>query len=138
MDRSSKVAVAIFDTHQQAADAVRELQRGGFDMRRLSIVGRDYHTDEHVVGHFNAGDRARFFGKYGVFWGGLAGMLRRAAPAACAGDARFARVARDGAGLMPLHAPDAASDSRRSRVAPAAPAVVTRQVAAPAVRRIAR
>ena len=79
MDRSSEVAVAVFDTHEQAAEAVRELQHGGFDMKRLSIVGRDYHTDQHVIGYFNAGARARFFGKYGAFWGGLAGVLFGAA-----------------------------------------------------------
>jgi hypothetical protein len=79
MDHSPEIAVAVFDTHEQAADAVRELQRGGFDMKRLSIVGRDYRTDQHVIGYFNAGERARFFGKYGAFWGGLAGMLFGAA-----------------------------------------------------------
>ena len=79
MDHSPEFAVAVFDTHEQAADAVRELQRGGFDMKQLSIVGRDYHTDQHVIGYFNAGERARFFGKYGAFWGGLAGVLFGAA-----------------------------------------------------------
>lgn len=28
-----------------------------------------------MVGYFNAGDRAKFFGKLGAFWGGLAGIL---------------------------------------------------------------
>lgn len=74
-DHNPEVAIAIFDTHELAADAVQDLQRGGLDMKRLSIVGRDYHTDEHVIGYFNAGDRARFFGKYGAFWGALAGVL---------------------------------------------------------------
>jgi hypothetical protein len=27
-------------------------------MKKLSIVGKDYHTEEHVVGYYNAGDRA--------------------------------------------------------------------------------
>ena len=42
--------VAIFESHSQAEDAVRELQKDGFDMKKLSIVGKDYHTEEHVVG----------------------------------------------------------------------------------------
>ena len=41
--------VAIYDTHTQAEDAVKELQRSGFDMKKMSIVGKDYHTDEHVA-----------------------------------------------------------------------------------------
>jgi hypothetical protein len=36
---------------------VKELQQGGFDMKKLSIVGSDIHKDEHVVSYYNAGDR---------------------------------------------------------------------------------
>ena len=68
-------AVAVFDTHVMAEQAVQELQRSGFDMKKLSIVGKDYHTDEHVVGYYNAGDRMRFWGKLGAFWGGIVGLF---------------------------------------------------------------
>ena len=44
-------------------------------MKKLSIVGRDYHTDEHVVGYYNAGDRMKSWGKIGAFWGGIWGLL---------------------------------------------------------------
>jgi hypothetical protein len=37
--------VAVFDRHEDAEKAIRDLQRGGFDMKKLSIVGRDYHTE---------------------------------------------------------------------------------------------
>ena len=49
--------VAIYETHSQAAEAVKEVQRSGFDMKKMSIVGKDYHSDEHVVGYYNTGDR---------------------------------------------------------------------------------
>lgn len=49
--------VALFKSHTQAEQAVKELQKAGFDMKQLSIVGREYHTEEHVVGYYNAGDR---------------------------------------------------------------------------------
>lgn len=68
-------AVGVFHTHVQAEDAVKELQHGGFDIKHLSIVGRDYHTDEHVVGYYNSGDRMAYWGKQGAFWGGLWGLL---------------------------------------------------------------
>ena len=71
----NELAVATFATHIAAEDAVKSLQRAGFDMTRISIIGRDYSTEEHVAGFFNAGDRARFFGKLGAFWGGLVGIL---------------------------------------------------------------
>jgi uncharacterized membrane protein len=71
--------VAIFDTHSQAEEAVKELQKSGFDIKKMSIVGKDYHTDEHVVGYYNAGDRMKYWGKMGAFWGGIWGLLFGAA-----------------------------------------------------------
>ena len=71
--------VAIYGTHTQAEEAVKELQRSGCDMKKLSIVGKDYHSDENVVGYYNAGDRMKYWGKQGAFWGGLWGMLFGAA-----------------------------------------------------------
>src|SRR5271168_171487 len=67
--------VAIYPSHTAAEAAVKELQQSGFDMKKLSIVGKDYHTDEHVVGYYNTGDRMKYWGKTGAFWGGLWGML---------------------------------------------------------------
>lgn len=67
--------VAIYDTHELAERAIMALQKAGVDMKSLSIAGRDTHTDEHVVGYYNAGDRMRYWGKIGAFWGGLWGFL---------------------------------------------------------------
>ena len=67
--------VAIFNTHTEAEAAIKELQKAGFDMKKLSIVGKDYHSDEHVVGYYNTGDRVKYWGKLGAFWGGLWGVL---------------------------------------------------------------
>jgi hypothetical protein len=68
-------AVAVYDRHDQAEAAIKELQRAGFNMKQLSIVGKNYHTDEHVVGYYNTGDRMEYWGKLGAFWGGLWGVL---------------------------------------------------------------
>jgi uncharacterized membrane protein len=67
--------VAIFNDHTGAERAVKELQKAGFDIKKLSLVGKDYHSDEHVVGYYNTGDRMRYWGKLGAFWGGLWGLL---------------------------------------------------------------
>ena len=67
--------VATYRTHSEADHAVKELQRGGVDMRKLSIVGKGYHTDETVVGYYNTGDRMKYWGKIGAFWGGFWGLL---------------------------------------------------------------
>ena len=62
----SNAVVAIYDTHEQAEHAVKELQEAGVDMKSLSIAARDTHTDEHVVGYYNAGDRMKYWGKNGA------------------------------------------------------------------------
>ena len=67
--------VAIYPSHTAAEAAIKELQQSGFDMKKLSIVGRDYHTDEHVVGYYNTGDRMKAWGKIGAFWGWIWGCL---------------------------------------------------------------
>jgi len=67
--------VAIYDTHEQAERAIKELQQAGVDMKSLSIAAKNTHTDEHVVGYYNAGDRMKYWGKVGAFWGGFWGLL---------------------------------------------------------------
>jgi len=67
--------VAIYDTHQQAEQAIKDLNKAGFDMKKLSIVGKGYHSEQDVVGYYNTGDRVMFWGKQGAFWGGIWGML---------------------------------------------------------------
>ena len=67
--------VAIYQSHEQATAAVAGLQKAGIDVTKISILGKDYHTDEHVTGYYNAGDRMKYWGKLGAFWGGLWGLL---------------------------------------------------------------
>ena len=74
MSKTSAV-IAIFNTHVEAEEAVRELQRAGAEMKKLSIVGKDYHTEEHVVGFYNVGDRMQYWGSLGTFWGPWWGFL---------------------------------------------------------------
>ena len=43
----NSAVVGIYNSHTEAEASIKELQRSGFDMRKLSIVGKDYHTEEH-------------------------------------------------------------------------------------------
>ena len=52
------IAVAVYDSHTQAEDAVHKLAKADFDMKTISILGKDYHSEEHVVGYFNTGAKA--------------------------------------------------------------------------------
>jgi hypothetical protein len=67
--------VAIYATHVEAEEAVKELECGGIDMKILSIVAKETHTEEHAVGYYNNCDRMKYWGKAGAFWGGFWGLL---------------------------------------------------------------
>ncbi|WP_293881341.1 DUF1269 domain-containing protein [Sphingomonas sp.] len=70
MDQPEAV-VAVFADHAAAEAAVKKLNLAGFDIKHLSVIGKGYHVDEQVVGFYNQGDRIRFWGTRGAFWGGL-------------------------------------------------------------------
>jgi hypothetical protein len=67
--------VAVFASHQAAEAAVKQLTDAGIEMKHLSVVGKGYHTDEKVVGFYNTGDRIKFWGTRGAFWGGFWGLF---------------------------------------------------------------
>lgn len=71
----NNAVVGIYDSHTKAEASIKDLQHSGFNMKRLSIVGKDYHSEEHVIGYYNTGDRMKVWGKLGAFWGGFWGLL---------------------------------------------------------------
>ena len=74
-EMQDRYVVTVHDTHAGAEAAVNALQQAGFDMKGVSIAGKDYHTGEHAVGFSSSGARVRFWGEHGGFWGALWGML---------------------------------------------------------------
>ncbi len=72
---TTDTVIAVFADHQAAETAVKKLTAAGFEMKHLSVVGKGYHTDEKVVGFYNVGDRVKFWGTRGAFWGGLWGLF---------------------------------------------------------------
>jgi uncharacterized membrane protein len=75
----NNIVVAVYEAHTEAEHSVKELQKAGFDMKKLSIVAKNPHAEEQVVGFYNTGDRIKHWGKAGAFWGGIWGMLFGAA-----------------------------------------------------------
>ena len=74
MDVTDSV-IAVFTDHESAEAAVKKLADAGFEMKHLSVVGKGYHTEEAVTGFYNTGDRVKFWGSRGAFWGGLWGLF---------------------------------------------------------------
>ncbi len=75
----NNIVVAVYDAHTQAEQAVKELQSAGFDMQKLSIVAKNPHVEEDVVGFYTTCDRMKHWGATGAFWGGIWGALLGAA-----------------------------------------------------------
>ena len=70
-----ETAIAVFPNHDAAEGAVKTLTAAGFAMKNLSVVGNGYHSEEKVVGFYSTGDRIRFWGSRGAFWGGFWGLF---------------------------------------------------------------
>jgi hypothetical protein len=68
-------AFYMFDNHTAAEEAIRTLGQSGFDMKKLSLVGKGYHSEEQPMGFYTAGDRIKAWGGTGAFWGGIWGLL---------------------------------------------------------------
>ena len=67
--------IAVYADHKAAEDAVKKLVAAGLEMKNLSVVGKGYHSEEKVVGFYNTGDRVKFWGSRGAFWGGFWGLF---------------------------------------------------------------
>jgi hypothetical protein len=73
--RAENSVIAVFPDHLTAESAVKALAENGFAMKSLSVVGRGYHTQEKVIGFYNTGDRIKFWGARGAYWGALWGLF---------------------------------------------------------------
>jgi uncharacterized membrane protein len=71
--------VAVFPDHESAEQAVRRLVKEGFDMKDVSIVGRDFQVTEEPIGFVSTGDFAKVGAATGAWVGGLFGLLFGAA-----------------------------------------------------------
>jgi uncharacterized membrane protein len=67
--------VGHFPSHAEAEKVVLELQKEGFDMQRLSIIGKDYQTSEQVRGFLSWKDTAKAGATGGGYWGSFVGGL---------------------------------------------------------------
>jgi hypothetical protein len=75
IDSKDNSVVAIYAQHSDAENAINLLKKDNFDIKKLAILGKGYHTEEDVVGYYSTGDRMKHWGKMGAFWGGLWGLL---------------------------------------------------------------
>ena len=73
--KSLTAAHYIYKTHKEVDQAIKLLSHNGFDIKKISIVGKGFHSEEHPVGFYTTNDKIKLWGSTGAFWGGLWGML---------------------------------------------------------------
>jgi hypothetical protein len=64
-------ALYVFQTGAEAGRAIHSMEKAGFDLRKLSLIGKGYHTHEKPIGFYIVGDRIKSWGTNGDFWGGI-------------------------------------------------------------------
>ncbi|HAS61919.1 MAG TPA: DUF1269 domain-containing family protein [Vibrio sp.] len=74
MKQQEKI-ITITNTHIEAEAVIKMLQNAKYDVSKISILGKGYHSEEHVAGFYNIGDRVKTWGKTGALWGGVWGAL---------------------------------------------------------------
>jgi hypothetical protein len=71
--------VAVCDTQEAAQSLVAALNRAGFDMTKVSLVGKGNLSPEHAHGFFTIGDRVKSWASTGSLWGAGWGLMLGAA-----------------------------------------------------------
>jgi hypothetical protein len=73
--KDKSILIETYNSNEAAEGAVKELKSGGFEMKNLSIITKDFESERDVVGFYNTGDRMKTWGKFGAMWGGMWGLL---------------------------------------------------------------
>lgn len=67
--------IAVPDSAGAAEATVKSLSLAGFDMGKVSIIGKGDRGQEHAVGFYSVGDTIRAWGAVGGFWGAVWGLV---------------------------------------------------------------
>lgn len=68
--------VAIYMNPGEVQEAVVALARSGFDLGRLSVVGKAYRERKNLVAYYREGDHMKCRGDLDYFWNGIFSMIQ--------------------------------------------------------------
>lgn len=72
---NQQLFVANYKSLQHAEGAIKKLKKSGYDITKLSIIGKDCYTEQNVLGYFNIYDKMEKWSTTGLFVIGLCGLL---------------------------------------------------------------
>ena len=64
--------VSVFESTEQAQAALAKLERGGFDLSKVSVIGKEEPSAVHQMGVAVAGAQSRVWGQHSALWARLA------------------------------------------------------------------
>lgn len=64
--------VSVFESTGEAQAALEKLERGGFDLSKVSVIGKEEPSAVHQMGVAVAGAQARVWGQHSALWERLA------------------------------------------------------------------
>src|SRR5947209_2743301 len=79
VDMPEHSVIVTYATMEAAESAIRALDRGGFPVKQVSVIGQDLQSERDVHGFVTSGDVAKSGAGVGSWVGGLFGLLVGAA-----------------------------------------------------------
>jgi hypothetical protein len=59
--------VAVYNSHAEAEQALEKLKAASFDLKKVSIVGKDFRSEEKMVGYYTTGDHMKYWVPWALF-----------------------------------------------------------------------
>jgi hypothetical protein len=66
--------VALYNSHAEAEQALEKLKAASFDLKKVSVVGKDFRSEEKMVGYYTTGDHMKVLGCHGRLLGRYLGI----------------------------------------------------------------
>lgn len=74
-DQTPNAVVATYANEDDVTTAVKHLERKGFDMSKISVLGKGLSEERHIVGFETSSTHTARWAKWGAMWGWLFGAL---------------------------------------------------------------
>ena len=63
--------VAVYKTQADAEDGLHRLERAEYDLKTVSVAGREHEFGGHVTGYYLSDGHMKYWGARGLFWNNL-------------------------------------------------------------------
>lgn len=63
--------VAVYKTQADAEDGLHRLERAEYDLKTVSVAGREHEFGGHVTGYYHLAGSMKYWGARGLFWNNL-------------------------------------------------------------------